>query len=236
MSSPSQSPQKQNPLVLKKKTESASFQVCGENVKCMKNALSWIQDLITKELCPYTNEDECIKDFNEKEYHKLNELQENLNIAICLDSEKPLIEVFGTGNDLTQARNAIEEMIKGIRLAKEQKSQADFISEFIEWQYYNNGTFHSFDKITNLQLENARKAKKRTTLVKVNHKSYTVDLVTNIATDAKGHHIPVKRFMKSEGESDHVLVIRHCTPSLDLTLYIHQNCNQVEKIQATLME
>ncbi|XP_072581149.1 protein mono-ADP-ribosyltransferase PARP14 isoform X3 [Vulpes vulpes] len=198
VSSPSQSPQKQNPLVLKKKTESASFQVCGENVKCMKNALSWIQDLITKELCPYTNEDECIKDFNEKEYHKLNELQENLNIAICLDSEKPLIEVFGTGNDLTQARNAIEEMIKGIRLAKEQKSQADFISEFIEWQYYNNGTFHSFDKITNLQLENARKAKKRTTLVKVNHKSYTVDLVTNIATDTKGHHIPVKRFMKSE--------------------------------------
>ncbi|XP_077740585.1 protein mono-ADP-ribosyltransferase PARP14 isoform X6 [Canis aureus] len=198
VSSPSQSPQKQNPLVLKKKTESATFQVCGENVKCMKNALSWIQDLITKELCPYTNEDECIKDFNEKEYHKLNELQENLNIAICLDSERPLIEVFGTGNDLTQARNAIEEMIKGIRLAKEQKSQADFISEFIEWQYYNNGTFHSFDKITNLQLENARKAKKRTTLVKVNHKSYTVDLVTNIATDTKGHHLPVKRFMKSE--------------------------------------
>ncbi|XP_072668141.1 protein mono-ADP-ribosyltransferase PARP14 isoform X5 [Canis lupus baileyi] len=198
VSSPSQSPQKQNPLVLKKKTESATFQVCGENVKCMKNALSWIQDVITKELCPYTNEDECIKDFNEKEYHKLNELQENLNIAICLDSERPLIEVFGTGNDLTQARNAIEEMIKGIRLAKEQKSQADFISEFIEWQYYNNGTFHSFDKITNLQLENARKAKKRTTLVKVNHKSYTVDLVTNIATDTKGHHLPVKRFMKSE--------------------------------------
>ncbi|XP_026350618.1 protein mono-ADP-ribosyltransferase PARP14 isoform X1 [Ursus arctos] len=196
--SPSQSPQKQNRLVLKKKTESASFQVCGENVKCIKNVVSWIQDLITKELCPYTNEDECLKDFNEKEYQKLNELQENLNIAICLDSKRPLIEVFGIGKDLTQARNVIEEMIKRIRWAKEQKSQAELISEFIEWQYYNNRTFHSFDKITNLQLEDARKAKKGRTVVKINHQSYTVDLSTNTATDAKGHSLPVQRLTKSE--------------------------------------
>ncbi|XP_047730766.1 protein mono-ADP-ribosyltransferase PARP14 isoform X2 [Prionailurus viverrinus] len=198
MGSLSQSPQKQNPLVLKKKTESASFQVCGENVKCVENALTWIQDLITKELCPYTNEDECIKDFNEKEYQKLNELQENLNIAICLDSKRPLIEVFGIGKDLTEARNAIEEMIKRIRLAKEQKSQADFISEFVEWQYYDKDTFHSFKKIINLQLENARKAKKRTAVVKVNHQTYTVDLCKYSATDAEGRSLPVRRLMKSE--------------------------------------
>ncbi|XP_045858274.1 protein mono-ADP-ribosyltransferase PARP14 isoform X1 [Meles meles] len=196
--SPSQFPQKQNPLVLKKKTESASFQVCGESEKCIKNVASWIQNLITKELCPYTNEDECIKDFNEKEYQKLNELQENLNIAICLDNKRPLIEVFGIGNDLTQARNAIEEMIKGMRLAKEQKSQAELISEFIEWQYCNNSTFQSFDKITNLQLETSWKAKKRRTVVKINHQSYTVDLSTYTATDAKGHSLLVQRLMKSE--------------------------------------
>ncbi|XP_046954843.1 protein mono-ADP-ribosyltransferase PARP14 isoform X2 [Lynx rufus] len=198
MGSLSQSPQKQNPLVLKKKTESASFQVCGENVKCVENALTWIQDLITKELCPYTNGDECIKDFNEKEYQKLNELQENLNIAICLDSKRPLIEVFGIGKDLTEARNAIEEMIKRIRLAKEQKSQADFISEFVEWQYYDKDTFHSFKKIINLQLENARKAKKRIAVVKVNHQTYTVDLCKYSATDAEGRSLPVRRLMKSE--------------------------------------
>ncbi|XP_044944759.1 protein mono-ADP-ribosyltransferase PARP14 isoform X3 [Mustela putorius furo] len=198
MKSPSPFPQKQNPLVLKKKTESASFQVCGESGKCIKNVVSWIQDLITKELCPYTYEDECIKDFNEKEYQKLNELQENLNIAICLDYKRALIEVFGLGKDLTQARNAIEEMIKGMRLAKEQKSQAELISEFIEWQYCKNSTFQSFDKITNLQLETAWKAKKRKTVVKINHQSYTVDLTTHTATDAKGHSLPVQRLMKSE--------------------------------------
>ncbi|XP_029795296.1 protein mono-ADP-ribosyltransferase PARP14 isoform X2 [Suricata suricatta] len=198
MDSLHQSPQKQNPLVLKKKTELATFQVCGENVKCVKNALTWIQDLITKELCPYTNEDECIKDFNEKEYQKLNELQENLDIVICLDSEKPLIEVFGIGKDVTQARNAIEEMIKRIRLAKEEKSQADFISEFIEWQYYDKDTFHSFNKRVNLQLENARKAKQRLAVVEVNHQSYTVDLCKNTATDGKGCSLPVRRLMKSE--------------------------------------
>lgn len=224
MKSPSPFPQKQNPLVLKKKTESASFQVCGESEKCIKNVVSWIQDLITKELCPYTNEDECIKDFNEKEYQKLNELQENLNIAICLDYKRPLIEVFGIGKDLTQARNAIEEMIKGMRLAKEQKSQAELIGEFIEWQYCKNSTFQSFDKITNLQLETAWKAKKRKTVVKINHQSYTVDLTSHTATDAKGHSLLVQRLMKSEGESDCGLAIHYFTPPLDLTPF----CTYVE--------
>lgn len=196
----SKSPKKQT-LVLEKKTELAVFQVCGKNVKNVENALLWIQDLIQMEQCPYNSEDECIKNFDVNEYKELNELQKKLNISISLNRERPLIEVSGITKDVIQARNAIEDMIKRVRLSKEQESLADRTSDFVEWQYedYNN-IFHSFDKITNMQLEDAKKQKRKTIDVKINNQSYTVDLKTYTATDAKGNNLSVQRHTKSEVE------------------------------------
>ncbi|KAM5276355.1 protein mono-ADP-ribosyltransferase PARP14 [Hipposideros larvatus] len=195
-----QSPKKQNPLVLEKKTESAIFQVCGENQKSVESALSCIQDMIKKEQGVYTSEDECIKDFDEKERQELIKLHKNLNITIYLYPERPSIKVSGISKDVEEARNAIEEMIKRVRLAKEQESRADFISELIEWQYNDNNTFHCFDKMSNLKLEKARKEKKKTVNVQINQQSYTVDLNTYVATNAQGHSLPVQRHTKCEVE------------------------------------
>ncbi|KAI4579150.1 hypothetical protein MJT46_000518 [Ovis ammon polii x Ovis aries] len=194
------SPTKQT-LVLEKKTELAVFQVCGKNVKNVEDALLWIQDLIQKEQCPYSSEDECIKHFNTNEYKELDELQKKLNISISLNCERPLIEVSGITKDVMQARNAIEDMIKRVRLSKEQESLADRTHDFVEWQYQDgNNKLHSFDKITNMQLEDAKKQKKKTIDVKINHQSYTVDLRTYVATDAQGNSLSVQRHTKSEVE------------------------------------
>ncbi|XP_027630021.1 protein mono-ADP-ribosyltransferase PARP14 isoform X2 [Tupaia chinensis] len=193
-----QPPPKKNPLVLEKKTERAIFQVCGENVKSVENTISWIQELIKKEQLPYTSVDECIKYFDEKEYQELNDLQKKLNITISLNVTKPLIEVWGISRDVMKARDEIEEMIKRVRLAKEQESRADYIYEFIEWQYNVNNTFHSFDKVTNLLLEDAKRTKKETVGVKINNRSYTVDLKTHTATDTRGDSLPLQRLTKLE--------------------------------------
>lgn len=206
-----QPPKKQKPLVLEKKTESAVFQVCGENERNVENALSWIQDVIEKEQSIYISEDECVKDFSEKEHQELKKLQENLTINICWCPGRSLIEVSGIGRDVEKARNAIEDMIKTIRLAKEKESRADYISEFIKWQYNDNNTFHSFDKITNLQLEDAKKERKRTVDVKINHQSYKVDLKACVATNAKGHSLPVQRLTLYEGQSNLHVVIHYFT-------------------------
>ncbi|XP_055965382.1 protein mono-ADP-ribosyltransferase PARP14-like [Sorex fumeus] len=56
-----------NPLFLEKQTEMAVFQVCGDSIKRVESALSWIQNLIIKEQYSCISEDECIKDFDEKE-------------------------------------------------------------------------------------------------------------------------------------------------------------------------
>ncbi|XP_016055419.1 PREDICTED: poly [ADP-ribose] polymerase 14 [Miniopterus natalensis] len=194
-----QPPPKQKCFVFEKKIESAIFQVCGENEKCVEKAISTLQDLIKKDQRSYTSVDECIKDFDGKECQELNKLQKDLNITVHFDHQKPLIEVSGITRDVEQARNTIEEMIKTVRLAKEQESRADYVSNFVEWQYNDNNTFYNFDKITNLQLEDARK-KEGKLVVKINKQSYTVDLKTFIATDAKGHSLSVQRLMKPEVE------------------------------------
>ncbi|XP_037381338.1 protein mono-ADP-ribosyltransferase PARP14-like [Talpa occidentalis] len=195
-----QSPKKNNPLVLEKKKDLVIFQACGKNVLDVERSLSWIQNILKKDEESYTSADECIKDFDEKEVEKLNELQKKLNIFISLDHKRPLIEVLGIGRDVAEARNEIEEMIRRVRLAKEKESQADYIYEFIQWQYNDNNTYHSFDKMTNLQLENARKNRQTTTEVTVNQQIYTVNLKTNTATDANGHSISVQRIKKGDVE------------------------------------
>ncbi|XP_045041876.2 protein mono-ADP-ribosyltransferase PARP14 isoform X3 [Desmodus rotundus] len=195
-----QTPKKHKPLVLENKAESAVFQVCGENEKRVDSALSCIQDLIKNEQSIYTSEDECIKDFDEKECQELIKLHKNLNISISWDTQKPSIEVTGISRDVEQARKAVEEMIRTVRVARERESRADYVSEFVEWQYNDNNAFHHFDKMTNLRLEDAKKAQKNTVNVKINNQSYTVDLKSYIAIDAKGHSLPVQRLTKSEVE------------------------------------
>ncbi|XP_059543639.1 protein mono-ADP-ribosyltransferase PARP14-like isoform X2 [Myotis daubentonii] len=192
---------KPKPLVLEKKMESAIFQVCGKNETSVENALSCLQNLMEKEQSLYTSEEECIKDFDEKEYQELNKLQKDLNILVELDHQKHLIKVSGISRDVEKARNAVEEMIKTVRSAKEQESIADYITEFVEWQYDDNNTYRSFDKMTNMKLEEARKKQGKTVDVQINNQNYTVDMKTCIATDANGHSLQIQRIMKPQVEN-----------------------------------
>ncbi|XP_075821311.1 protein mono-ADP-ribosyltransferase PARP14-like isoform X6 [Microtus pennsylvanicus] len=193
-------PHKQNTLFLEKKVEWTVFQVCGIDEDSVERTISWIQNLITQEQHSYQSDDECVRDFGEKEYKKLNELQERLNIVIELDQKTPLINVTGISRDVMGARDEIENLIKSIRLAKEKESQADYVLTFVEWRYIVNNVTHCFDKIPNMQLENARQAKHKSTVVKINNQDFTVNLRTNTATGPQGQSVTVRRILKDETE------------------------------------
>ncbi|XP_075808171.1 protein mono-ADP-ribosyltransferase PARP14-like [Microtus pennsylvanicus] len=193
-------PHKQNTLFLEKKIEETVFQVCGIDEDSVERTISWIQNLITQEQHSYHSDDECVRDFGEKEYKKLNELQERLNVVIELDQKTPLINVTGISRDVMGARDEIENLIKSIRLAKEKESQADYVLTFVEWRYIVNNVTHCFNKITTMQLENARQAKHKSTVVKINNQDFTVNLSTNTATGPQGQNITVQRILKYETE------------------------------------
>lgn len=174
--------------------------MCGDNIKQVECALSWIKDLIIKEQYSFSFKDECIKDFDEKEFQELNELQKNLNVTLSLDINKFSIDVEGISRDVMEARHKIELIIKRLRLEKEEESRADSISEFVEWQYSYQNDFHRFNNLINLKLEDARRAKKKTVNVMIKGQNYTVNLTTNTATNAKGDILPIQRLKKAEVE------------------------------------
>nr|XP_048310122.1 protein mono-ADP-ribosyltransferase PARP14-like [Myodes glareolus] len=193
-------PPKQNTLFLEKKIEQTVFQVCGIDEDSVERTISWIQNLITQEQHSYRSDDECVRDFGEKEYKKLNELQERLNVVIELDQKTSLIKVAGISRDVIGAKDEIENLIKSIRLVKEKKSQADYVSTFVEWRYVDNNVIHCFDKIAIMQLEDARQAKQTSTVVRINNQDFTVNLRTNTATGPQGQSVTVQRILKDETE------------------------------------
>ncbi|KAL1787588.1 poly [ADP-ribose] polymerase 14 [Sigmodon hispidus] len=197
---PKQVPPKLKTLFLEKKIEQTVFQVCGAGADSVESTISWVQNLITQEQFSYTNNDECVGEFDEKEYERLNELQKRLNINIDLDQRKPLIKVVGISRDVVKARDEIEDLIKSIRLAKEKENQADYVLTFVEWQYIDNNVTRCFDKIANLQLEDAQKAKLKNVVVRINNQDFTVNLRTNTATGPQGQSFTVQRLVKTEAE------------------------------------
>lgn len=197
---PKQASPKKNTLVLEKKIEHTVFQVCGSGVDSVNKTISWLKELITKEQLSYTNDDECVSDFDMEEYEKLNEIQKELNITIEMNQKKTSIQVSGISRDVIKARDEIEGMIKSIRLAKEKESQADYISTYVEWQYIDKNITQCFDKMTNMKLEVAWKAKKKDTVVQIHNQDFTVDLSTNTATAPQGQTFTVQRLVKAEAE------------------------------------
>ncbi|XP_051841363.1 protein mono-ADP-ribosyltransferase PARP14 [Antechinus flavipes] len=196
----SQPPPKQDHLVLEKIKKSSTFQVCGESKKNVESTISWIQDLILKEFLSDSFSDEYIQKFGEKEYNELNELQKKLNIIIEVKREESEIKVTGTAQDVIKASRAIEGMIKRRHLHVDEELKAEELSKTTTWQYIDNGVSKSFDKITNLHLENARKEKKKKIDIKINNENYTVDFATNSATNGKGKELSVQCVKKREVE------------------------------------
>ncbi|KAK7828036.1 hypothetical protein U0070_013662 [Myodes glareolus] len=238
-------PRKQNTLVLEKKIEQTVFQVCGKDEDSVERTISWIQNLITQEQLSYLSDDECVRDFGEKEYKKLNELQERLNIAIELDQKALLMRVSGISRDVIRAKDEIENLIKSIRLAKEKESQADYVLAFVEWRYIDNNVIHCFDKITTMQLEAAWQAKHTSAVVKINNQDFTVNLSMNTATGPQGQSLTVQRILKDETEipsnwSDMrqktLLVVSLQTSDPEYIMVankVHQTCQKfvIEKIE-----
>lgn len=93
-------------------------------------------------------------------------------------------------------------MIKKIKDTQEEQSKSELVYNLVEWKYQrNNDKFVAFDKLTNMQLEDAKIAKKTHLTVKIIKKNYMVDLNTLQASDDQGNTINIQRVPKNEGNS-----------------------------------
>ncbi|XP_078538540.1 protein mono-ADP-ribosyltransferase PARP14-like isoform X2 [Lissotriton helveticus] len=195
---------KSSSFVFEDKIEPAIFQICGENPKNVKDTASWIEELIKNEYCDSTIRDEWIAEFEEKEHQELTELQNSLQIRIQVKCKQDdaSIQVSGLTREVMTACMEIQNMIKKISKEARQKRQEELVSNIVEWQYDNGGTFVAFHKQANLQLEKAFTENVGTVKIQNGHRTYHVNLEAESAIDDKKHTVKIKRTSKIEGEND----------------------------------
>ncbi|XP_074857419.1 protein mono-ADP-ribosyltransferase PARP14-like [Carettochelys insculpta] len=193
--------EKKTTLVLQKKIEPTVFQFCGESQKNVEDAAAWIRNLILKEQHEMSVTDEAILSFEEQEFAELEDLQKKLHITIQLDSKDtiPSIQISGVTKDVLRANLEIQHIIKRVREFQEEQYKAELLSSLVKWQYLENDQYLSFDKLTNLRIEDAAMLNQREIDITFNNRNYRVDLVAKRAIDDRGKSMAIVRVSKDEG-------------------------------------
>ncbi|NXD19770.1 PAR14 polymerase, partial [Spelaeornis formosus] len=198
-----QSSEKKKVVILEKKGNLVTFQICGESQEKVDATESWIKDLILKEQFENTITDEAIESFDESQFAILEDLQSRKQVTIQLLNKlsPPQIRISGISRDVYSVSLEVKEMVQKIKSTEEEQSKAELLCNLVEWRYPgSNHSFVAFDKLTNMQLEHAKMAKKLTLNVRIKKKNYSVDLNTLKATDDQGKTINLQRVTKDEGK------------------------------------
>ncbi|NXN79443.1 PAR14 polymerase, partial [Bombycilla garrulus] len=197
------SSEKKKFTVLQKKVDLVTFQICGESQEKVDATESWIKDLILKEQFENAISDEAIRSFDETQISILEDLQRGKQVTIQLLNKlsPPQIKISGISRDVCSVSLEVQEMVRQIKSTEEEQSKAELLYNLVEWRYPgSNDSFVAFDKLTNMQLEHAKVAKKLYLDVKIKKKNYKVDLNTLKATDDQGKTIHLQRVTKDEGK------------------------------------
>ncbi|NXU37472.1 PAR14 polymerase, partial [Drymodes brunneopygia] len=198
-----QSSEKKKFMMLEKKVDLVTFQICGESQVKVDATESWIKDLILKEQFENIISDEAIESFDETQISILEDLQRGKQVTIELLNKlsPPQIKISGISRDVCSVSLEVQEMVQQIKSTEEEQSKAEVLYNLVEWRYPgSNDSFVAFDKLTNMQLEHAKMAKKQYLNVKIKKKNYKVDLNTLKATDDQGKTINLQRVPKDEGK------------------------------------
>ncbi|KFV58381.1 Poly [ADP-ribose] polymerase 14, partial [Gavia stellata] len=178
-----------------------TFQICGESKKNVDATESWIKNLILKEQFENSISDELIENFDERQIDILADFQRRKHVTIQLENKlsPPRIKISGISRDVCFVSVEVQKMIQKIKDTEEERSKAELVYNLVEWRYPgSNDTIVAFDKLTNMQLEDAKIAKKPHLTVKINKKNYKVDLNTLQANDDQGKTINIQRVPKNE--------------------------------------
>ncbi|XP_037254015.1 protein mono-ADP-ribosyltransferase PARP14-like isoform X2 [Falco rusticolus] len=197
------SPKEETKAVLEKRVDLAVVQICGENKKKVEEAEKWLRSAILKEQFQTEIVNESIVHFGEAESEKLRTLQKKLKIALHLDGTS--IKISGLEKDVWIAYSAIQEMIHGVKAAKQEELRAELLQNLIEWKYFEKDSYVPFNSLTNMHLENAFIRKRKDVPVVIDEKKYTVNVEARYAVDDQGKRIPVIRVDKSEDQESTVL-------------------------------
>ncbi|XP_006137712.2 protein mono-ADP-ribosyltransferase PARP14 [Pelodiscus sinensis] len=232
--------EKKQAVVLQKKIELTIFQICGESQKNVKDAVSWIKNLILKEQDENMISDEWISSFDERQCKELAELQRKLHILIQLECKElvPFIRISGVTKDVLRASLEIQDMIKRVREVQEEQSKAELLSNLVEWQYFKHNQYLPFDKLTNLRLEDASVVNQKEIDITFENKHYKVNVVKKRAIDDQGKVMAIQRVSKDEGNVSVALPADWCDMKKERVkvVLLHPEMKEYQDVQTQFQQ
>ncbi|XP_055792513.1 protein mono-ADP-ribosyltransferase PARP14-like [Salvelinus fontinalis] len=164
------------------------FQLCAESPQDVSRARDWVKNLIVKEQTEKTIKNPYISQLSQGDVEKLQAMQRELTVRICLEKKGPdsLIRLEGLSRDVLTADSLISNMVLDQERAENRRQAAFLVSSLVEWQYKDHsGTMVSFDMFTNYILEEAVRDNSKVT-IKINNDDYKANVAHKRAVKIGG--------------------------------------------------
>ncbi|XP_068102379.1 protein mono-ADP-ribosyltransferase PARP14-like [Hyperolius riggenbachi] len=179
--------------------EPVIFSLCAENQENVDQTKAWLQRQIEGDQAEKVIKDECISELEDTEMQKITDLQKKFQVSVIYQPPDPSIKILGLTRDVLVVSSEIETIIK----QENRKQAADLKSKLVEWRYKHGGNMVAFDKMANLELEEANDGNKTQITVQSQGKQFTVDVRAKKATDQHGNQVQIERIDNSNAEPDH---------------------------------
>lgn len=183
--------------------ETACFHICGDSNAQVDSAKRLINDLISKEYESSSITDNAVLSLSDADRRQIMDTQKSLGVSITIDSHNGQGTVVITGHSraVLQASKEIHGMLKRARDEEALKAKVELAAAVVDWQYQLPGSpFHSFDPMTNFQLERAMEKKQPTVVVAVGGKNYTVTMPNGPGADGQGQTMEIYRRDRLKGK------------------------------------
>ncbi|XP_073490630.1 protein mono-ADP-ribosyltransferase PARP14-like [Aquarana catesbeiana] len=184
--------------------EPVVFRLCAEDKGSVDGTKAWLQQMIDNEQAEKVITEECISELEEAEVKKISDLQKKFQVSVIYKPPDPSIRIVGLTRDVLPVSGEIEMIINRVKDRKSRERAAELTWKLVEWRYDNGGTMVPFDKMTNLELEEAKNDKKVQITIQIRGNQNTVSLQGETAIDKHGNQIQIQRVLKHEGDTHRI--------------------------------
>ncbi|XP_073490644.1 protein mono-ADP-ribosyltransferase PARP14-like isoform X2 [Aquarana catesbeiana] len=181
--------------------EPVVFSLCAEDKSNVDKTKAWLQQMIDNEQAEKVITEEFISELKEADVQKISDLQKKFQVSVIYKPPDPSIRILGLTRDVLLVSGEIETIIIRVKDRKNRERAADITGKLVEWRYGNGGNMVPFEKMTNLELEEAKNDKKVQITTQIQGNQYTVSLQKETATDNHGNQIQIQRAVKHEGDT-----------------------------------
>lgn len=204
------SPQVKDFVIEEKMVTAVCFFICGPSQSAVDKTKQFLEQLISDEQASQPMSDAMILRLPDKDRQRIRQLQLTMDVSVKIeqkaqgvtgeDSEEVMLIVEGLSRDVLVVMGEINDMLKRTRDDVNQKKNMQITADLVDWQYKQDGQYHSFDLTANFQLEEALSLNNPQVDITFQKQVYKVKMPEGPAVSTSGgNQMEIRRVDKMRG-------------------------------------